>query len=224
MENEEYKEILRKLSVLEQHIINLIIPIQNISTALRSPSDIHQILKLLQKPLTIDDRRISYLIEEFRKTIDHFESGKDKLDIVQTLSEIKYIGKRLNQIEETLSKMEKEGIKKNINLDISCDGYELVKKPRNFDKEEAVKDPHEDIQEILESLKNTKEGNIIIHRLGLLGHGKKTYTAIGKIMNLSKERCRQIYCKALRKLRHSTRVGKVKACSHIELKKEVLGE
>lgn len=227
MENEEYKEIWRKLSVLEQHIINLIIPIQNISTALRSPSDIHHLLRLLQQPLSIDDSRLSRVLEEFRKALGQFETGIYKIDLVQTLSEIKYIGKRLNQIEETLSKMEKDGIKKNIQLDFSCDGYEMVKKPANYDKEEIAADPQsnpdEQIKEILLSLKNKKEANMVIYRMGLLGCKKKTYADIGLIMKLSRERCRQIYCKALRKLRHPSRIEKVKSCNHIELKKEVLG-
>lgn len=63
--------------------------------------------------------------------------------------------------------------------------------------------------EIFENLLKTlsvREEEILVKRYGLNGHKETTFTEISKLMNLSAPRVLQLHNKALRKLRHSSRV------------------
>ncbi len=66
--------------------------------------------------------------------------------------------------------------------------------------------------------------NILINRLGLLGHMRKTFTALAKTYNISATWCSLTYKKVIRKLRHPSWKGTVKATEDETLIKEVLGE
>ncbi len=50
-----------------------------------------------------------------------------------------------------------------------------------------------------------REGNIVIHRIGLLGHSAKTYVKIGKMFKISGERARVIFYRAMSKCSHIKR-------------------
>src|ERR1044071_6006700 len=103
--DDELKNITSKLGKLEQHLINLIIPIQGITTVLRNSGQIQNMIELLSKPLTIDDRFFKTLIEDLYKMLILFKETTEKLDISKTLAEIKYIGNRLNTIEKDIQQM-----------------------------------------------------------------------------------------------------------------------
>src|SRR5258705_1297833 len=96
MDKDEITAIHAKLNKLEQHIINLIIPIQAITTVLRDSKSIGQMIALLGKPLTVEDGFFKSLLVKITQSVCEFKEASEKLDIVQTLSEIKYIGSRLN--------------------------------------------------------------------------------------------------------------------------------
>jgi len=173
---EDIKEISRRLAKLETHIINLIIPIQGIVECLKSTTDIKYLA-----PIPINDSKLRMILADFNREMTKFSKDVErfeKMDTCQTFGEIKYIGKRLNEIESTLKKMQSEGIKKNIELEFRCDGYEMVKKPLNYNKEDPIEDPDDNLGRLLATLEN-REIKVIMHRLGILGEKAKTYEAIG---------------------------------------------
>lgn len=229
MGNDEYKEVIRRLSNLETHIINLIIPIQNISKVLTSSADIHFLLDALQKPLKIDDTRLNNRLKEFQDMmvkfelkVDEFDGKTETIDIVKTFGEIKYIGKRLKEIEEKIGRIQEEGIKKQVDLNFSCDGYELVKKTSNYEKDDEL-EKKDLVKYALESLKN-EESYVLVHRLGLDGEKEKTFAKIATKMKKSSSWIATLYNRALRKLRHPSRIEKVRACNNKKLQLAVLGE
>jgi DNA-directed RNA polymerase sigma subunit (sigma70/sigma32) len=222
---EEIDKINSKLAKLETHVINLIIPIQEISLALKSSSNMEKMIELLQRPLMVDDRSFKLMLSEFYSQMQEFKKISECLDITQTLDEIKYIGNRLNKIEKDIAEMKKEGIRKNVSLEFRCDGYEMVKKTVTYQKEDAIVPPEQDFMQSLLDTLNEKEAKVLIYRFGLFGEKKKTLLATAKLFGLtSGESVRRIEANALRKLRHPSRIEKVKLCNHDELKKAVTGD
>ena len=67
------------------------------------------------------------------------------------------------------------------------------------------------VQAILETL-SEREADVIKRRFGIGFDRAMTLEDIGEEYGLSKERIRQIESKALRKLRHPSRAGILKAC------------
>ena len=65
------------------------------------------------------------------------------------------------------------------------------------------------LQEVFSTL-TEREQKVLEYRFGLNGHSPKTLEEIGKKINLTQERVRQIEKKALRKLRHPSRSRKIK--------------
>ncbi len=187
---------------------------------------IQLLLSHVSKPLLVDDRGLAMVLQQLTEKITNITIDMEQLDISKTLAEIKYIGNRLNKIEKDISAIKDEGIKKNIHLALTCDGYEMRKKINPFDKmleDEKKVDPAENIKLLLGTL-TAREASVISHRLGLLGESKKTWENVGKEINLGKERARVIYNKALRILRHSSRRHLVESITHIALRKEIIGD
>jgi len=79
--------------------------------------------------------------------------------------------------------------------------------PEEYTEKESIK---ETVTEMLESLTD-REKDIIIMRFGLDGEKPKSLQEIGTLLNLTKERIRQIEKKALRKLKHPSRSRKLRA-------------
>lgn len=215
MRTEEQKldDILRRLDKLETHVINMIVPFNNIQP----------LIDLFSRPLNIDDRKLASLLTDFRKSVteliqaikvEDLSKLKDELypiiemgrNLSQTMGEIKFIGKRLFEIEHKINEIAEKPLRKEVELSFRCDGYELVRKPNNYDKTQEQKPPSDDdnLKKLLDTL-TEREKKVLIHRLGLLGEKNKTYVAIGKMYGCSNERASMIYKKALRKLRHPER-------------------
>lgn len=184
----------------------------------------------MKNPLKIDDRNISSSLSQFRdfthqfeKLMLEFREDLKFLDLDQTFGEIKYIGKRLNEIESTLKDIKIEGIRKNIHLDFNIDGYQMVKKPIGYDPQDPIEKPDENLKNILDTL-SSREAKSVIHRLGLFGEKKKTYEEVGEVLGVTRERSRQIFAKSIRKLRHTKRKELLDKITHSGLRKEVFGE
>lgn len=138
---------------------------------------------------------------------------------------LSFMGRRLYEIEAHLKTMQEEGVKKNIHLDITMDGYEMVKKkPRLPDiVEEEPIDPEEAVIELLESLTD-KQKTAIIHRYGLFDNSKKTFAKIGEIMGFSSSRASTHVESAIRKLNRASARHLVESLTHKEFKKAILGD
>ncbi len=186
----------------------------------------HSIQLLLQhvsQPLLVDDRGLRSALCKITDKCLQVSESVEKLDISQTLSEIKFIGKRLDGIEKALSEMNEKGINKNIQLDFSVDGYQLVKKPVSYDRNDPIQEPKDDLKKLLDTL-TEREAKVLVHRFGLFGEKKKTLKAIGLLFKVTSEPIRQIESKAIRKLRHPSRRNLVDKIIHKELKRMIIGD
>ena len=137
------------------------------------------------------------------------------------------MAKQLTELTQHVHNLQEEGVKKQIHLDLTMDGYEMVKrKPKRVEELEQSEpiDPEEDVKKLLASLTD-REAKILIHRFGLLGEKKKTLKQVGKEFGLqSGERIRQIESKAIRKLRHPKRMPLVAEITHLELLTAIMGK
>jgi predicted DNA binding protein len=182
---------------------------------------IELLLGHVSKPLLVDDRGLANTLVHLRETLQQTINAVAVLDLTQTLGEIKFIGKKLHQIEADIAEIKKDGVKKKIDLNFSCDGYEMV---RMRVPQITSKNPEDILQELLGKL-TERERIVVTHKLGLFGTPiKKTYVALGKVLGISNKTAAQIYKKSIRKLRHPSRRILVQGCMHKELIKEVLGE
>lgn len=222
--------ILQRVANLEQHVIKLIVPIQNITKIFTDRNSLNDLTNLLFKlegilktPLQINDKFLKNVVKDIENQAEKIQSQSKILDIQQNMSEIKYIGKKLNTIEKSLIELSQNGINKQIQLEFRCDGYEMVKKPNNYEAQDVEMSQDDSIRKLLKTLSD-RESKAIIHRLGLLGEEKKSYTKIGKIFGISLERSRQIYLKACVKLRHVSRRDLVKKTNHKEIMNVVFSD
>lgn len=214
------KEVLNRLSNLETHIINLIIPIQTIVSVLSCPNDLSRLITLLSQPIAINDNSLRMVVNDISKYIEEFKTlTKDSTREM----EFKFIGKKLQEISQYFDKIHENVITKRIELDFRCDGYELVKKPKYYDKTEPIEEPDQDLKNILGSL-TERESQAIIHRVGLFGEKEKTFVEMENLLGVSRERCSLIYRKGLIKLRNASRKELVKKISNKKLKKAITGE
>ena len=67
----------------------------------------------------------------------------------------------------------------------------------------------EEVQRVMKTL-TPREEEVLAKRFGLADGTEHTLEEVGRIHNVTRERIRQIEAKALRKLRHPSRAGKLK--------------
>lgn len=218
--SDEFKELHRKISNLEHHLINLIVPIQGLSKLFSSSDLAERLVKTFSKPIQIDDRALKKYLDDFYEKMTKFAADKD---LSQAFSEIKYIVNRLKVIEETLQQLKTEGLKKTLDIALTFDGFDMFKKPKNYEETCAkvqVEDPFPDIKNLLDTI-TPREALTVMHRLGLMGEKAKTYEGVGDILKVNRERARQIFAKAIRKFRQPARRELVEKVKHERLRKEV---
>ena len=228
-------DIIRRLANLEKHILNLVIPINNITEALTDRGFLERLTQSLKTPIKIDDHSLKQNIFDLRNlTKSLSEDLKDldlrkivgseikKLDVNQTYGEIKFIGKALHEINQRLDKIESNGITNKLQVYLSVDGYEMVRKSKEKLPDEKPDNPDKYVEDLLNTL-TEREKQSVIHRIGLLGEKKKTYIQMEKIFKVTRERIRQIYAKAIRKCRHPSKKKYVDLITHKELRKEITG-
>lgn len=141
------------------------------------------------------------------------ESLKE-LDIVQTLSEIKYIGNRLKSIEERLTQIEKSGIKSDV----------IVTVLQN-EKPIEITNKKDAMGELLNRL-DPRLRTVIVMRYGLSDGVPKKYGDIGKYLGISAVRVSQIEKKTLRMLRKITLKSKIDSSNFEDgkLKEQIFGK
>lgn len=137
---------------------------------------------------------------------------------------MQFMAKSIHEMRLELNKINEKGIKKDIQLAFSLDGYEMVKKRPHEENQEVMEevfDHEESIKQLLKSI-NPRESQFLCFKYGLLGAKKLTTKKISDLFSLSSGRINQIIRKAFRKLSHKSRKHLVDKITHAELKKEIL--
>jgi len=157
-------------------------------------------------------------IRELRKEI------QNELKNESVTGTLKFMAKALHELTQHIHSIKEEGLKKDIHLAFTLDGYEMVKRTAPRTNFEAFKvNEEEAVRKLLDTLSD-REKMVMIHRYGLFGEEKKTLRATGKVFDVTGERIREIQQKALRKCRHSSRKALVEDITHLELIKDIGSE
>jgi hypothetical protein len=181
---------------------------------------IQLLLSHVSQPLTVDDRGLANTLANLRQDLFTFSVNFKECDLGQTLAEIKYMNNRLNNIEKEITQIKENGMKHRVELSCRVDGYEMVKKPKSYEEDNLEESEDDKIKELLNSLL-PREGKAVILRFGLLGKKKHTYEAMGKEFKVGRERASQIYNRAIRKLRHPSRIEFVRKINNFDIRKVV---
>jgi len=192
----EMEIVMSRLSSLESHIINLIIPIQNISRALTDPRYVNDIRKtadfIINNPVKLDDAELRRECRELKALLREFTENKQAVDLNQTLAEIKYIGKRVMQIEQCLARIDASGIKNDVTISVVHNGI------RPKDSEDEY---YNSVDISLENICNSlpMRGSVYLRHY-IEGAGTATQSSIAKKMGITSERVGQIKKKVKRVL------------------------
>lgn len=202
------KNIELRLRNIELHLVNLILPLQTINN----------LESLTRNPILIDDRKLIKTINIFRETVCDFirmikseeyfkyveviQDSKKSLDSLinefkssleehnKTLSEIKYIGKKVHEIKEDLQEIKKKGVK-NI-VEVKVVGENKEKELINGITKEIA---YQKIKTVL----TTFEATIFFKSWGL-GCNPQSYVQLAKEYNYSAGYIGAVSRKALRKV------------------------
>lgn len=162
------------------------------------------------------------VLREVRKELEEYL--KDETAEESIVGTIKFMAKRLHELSKDIQSIKENGIKKDVHLALTMDGYEMVKK-RAPEIEELVPpaDPDKAVTELLKTLEE-REKRVLINRYGLFGAEKQTYAGIAKTLGMDKQRASMIDKKAIAKCRTPARRHLVEAITHLELKYAILGK
>jgi len=183
---------------------------------------IQLLIGYVSQPLRLDDRGLAHTLHCLKETLGSFLNALKEMDISQAMGEIRFIGKRLDAIEKSIEKIRKDGIDRHVKLDLTLDGYTMVKKKINHDPDMPIEDPNKALDDLLNCL-NPNQKQCIVYRFGLYSEKAHTQAATARKMKLSAERIRQMYARSLRLLRHPCRKDKVANINHRLLYKEITG-
>ena len=174
---------------------------------------IELLLSHVSQPLVVDDRGLAsalkYLTEQTKINIEMVKG----LDITQCFNEIKYIGNRLNNIETDIAEIKNKGVNHKVGVELSLDGFKYEPKLRELP---AEIDP---LDQLLGTLLE-REAQVLVYRLGLKKDAAPlTFVEIGKNLGISAGRVGQIYNKAIRKIKHPSRIKITEKINNPRLKK-----
>lgn len=188
---QEIQELVNTLKQLRDHLVQAIIRLDE-----RVPTDrMAQFTEILKKPLAIDDKRT---VEALRRFEDQVQKVQN-MDIARISSELKFIGGKIHTIDERLRMIERNGVPARLEVNVSMNGKEMIKKPNQFDYLDPCEDDEDDryINELMQLL-DARERKVVTMRFGLDGQGERTYKEIGKHFNISPTRARDIHLHARR--------------------------
>ena len=207
------EKLLSELKELKEHLIQTIIRFDS-----RVPVDrMEQFTQILQKPLKIDDERIFNYLKKFQEDLKKLS----ELDMAQTVCEVKFLSKKVIEMEEKLNELHKQGLEHSIDLNFRVDGYRLVKQPLHYDPSEQIARPYAEYQLILNLIPEELR-DIVVQYLGMLGCEKKTFKLIATEKGVIPQTISQRFHQAIRILRESKNVRFVKKMPECPLKDIVL--
>lgn len=144
---QQFTHILSRINAVEQRLVDLIIPIQNIAGG----KALIDLGNLLSRPLLIDDRGLQSTLKDLRETINDFESkfSSENLDkIFEVIQKAKFHdlyemlmwqSKHIKDIEMKLIELIEKPPERNIKVDVQLDGKKL-----SFDPEGRQEEKPED--------------------------------------------------------------------------------
>jgi len=179
-------------------------------------------LSIIKKDINIDA-----LIEKFTvKLKDELNLIHDlRVDLQNQIKEqpvidtLRFIGKSIHEMNMKIDALKENGIKKDIHLAFSVDGYEMTKK-RHIESINNDKSPEDEMDFIIKSF-SEKEALVLIHRYGLKGEKPKTYKKIGDIIKLTGVQVSNIHRKILMKLKKEPRRQMFKKITNKKLRDDV---
>lgn len=125
MEEESIKSVLRRLANLETHLLNLVIPLSQLSDILTNTNRLDELCRLLKGPVKINDVKLSELLRDFHVGCSNFKKDLYKVDLSQTYGEIKYIGNRLKNIEAEIKELKDQKKNQKLRLNLQIDGQDV---------------------------------------------------------------------------------------------------
>lgn len=222
---EKDKLIFAKIDKLETHLINLNYTLQSINSFFcdkNSRDDIAMLMKqILSAPLQINERPFQEMKREAERLTEKMDRLNDFLrehSFEQTSGEIMFIGKKINEINRNIELIQKDGIKRNVDLHFSCDGYTLVKE--DVSQKEIQPNTSFSWDKVLDCLPAINK-KIIIKRLGLLDNKEMSFKDIGRQLGISNQTASHHFQKGLRMLRTIENKKKVSKCDSVALKQAV---
>ena len=137
-------------------------------------------------------------ISKISKFMQNYKSIHEQIPSPETISKsldfkIKDVKKYLDLIEQSFISLE-ESFSDNVSL------HNLIPDDSYFEEEILSEYDYVELMELINKL-NTKEKQVLIYRYGLFDSSVLTLEEIGDVMNLTRERIRQIQILALKKLR-----------------------
>jgi hypothetical protein len=160
--------VLRRLSNLETHIINTIVPLQKVANAVGDRNILNDLIHLTNSPLKIDNRDLKCLLDDFRKSMNEFRKDLEKVEILLNLAEIKFIGQKIAEIFQEINKIAENGITKEVKLDLFCDGYRLIKDEEKIAMLPKKKEKKDILDEIIKSFSNKNISLTFQYYFGLI--------------------------------------------------------
>ena len=143
-----------------------------------------------------------------------------KSEIEEIRGTLKFMGKKLHEIDEKLTRIEAKEMR-----EVAIQFQLIDKTPAPLTKENI--ELFESSLDLLLNCLTQQQKIVLIHRYGLKGETIKTLeqiASLGKRGLKSRERVRQIQSKALRDCRHPCRADFVKNLPFSNLKKDITGE
>ncbi len=187
--------------------------------------------------ITVDERTMELTaplrdaINAFKKEIISLrEINKEITEQVENetmIGTVKFMSKALHELTQQVQSIKEKGLKKEINLAFTLDGYEMMQtKPEQVKIEAKSKEkpfsPKDATRELLDTLLD-REGQILIHSYGLFGETPKKLKDIGKMLGITPERAGQLRIKTLRKCAGKVRMELVeKLTFHSKLRDAIL--
>lgn len=207
LDREKISQILRRLSQLEQHIINMIVPLQSIGGWLGNPHAISELRELSYKKIQIEDGELKKTAREFSSAVHDLQEISSKFDSSQFLNEIKYMGKRLHQIEHCLMNMTSKEKSKPLKVKVYINDCEYEKEEEPIVPELKKPTLQEELELALKTV-NPRHRMIFFKKEGLFGEKNNTKTQIAKQLGISNSRVSQVLESVSRKIRSQHAIKK----------------
>ena len=204
-----FEHLLLRVNNLEQHMININVKMQG--------GHIQEFVNIFKKPIMVDDIGFRKTVKEAHELHEKMHNDMKNLDLSTFIGEMKFIAKRMYELEQSVLKIAKDGIDKKIRVDVLVDGYKVNEEP--VEKKQKL---DSNIDKVLNTLLE-REALILSMRFGLKDKKKLTLDKIGKELGVTRETIRRVEAKALRKLRHPTKIHFVESCGDKDLIKAVCG-